>query len=257
MSYRIRITSDAGHQDFLRESEYWIVAGAPWQFAGRVGYNTQTVGSVDGFTGASFGIGLRYKLGDIDYAFVPFGGIGQAHRISLTWRWGGKSDSSPPPLTKPVITITKPEPSLDASAPTPVAAPTDKLGALIKALKDDDHVTRAKAAIALGKLGSYPAVEPLIEALQDDFSGLRGAAADALGKIGDPRAVEPLISLLQDPEQKVRVLTVRALGQLGDNRALVPLQRLAQDADPAVRDKAGEALKRLGQPNATLDNLLQ
>jgi hypothetical protein len=69
-------------------TEYWIVAGTPLQLAGRVGYNTQTIGSIDGFTGASFGAGFRYKLCDMDYAFVPFGGLGQAHRISLTWRWG-------------------------------------------------------------------------------------------------------------------------------------------------------------------------
>jgi hypothetical protein len=50
----------------------------------RAGYNSQTVGSVTGFSGASFGVGLSMSGIGIDYAFLPFGGIGLTHWVSLS-----------------------------------------------------------------------------------------------------------------------------------------------------------------------------
>jgi hypothetical protein len=261
-------------------TEYVLASAKGLTFTGRAGYNSQTATAVTGLTGASFGAGFGFDKFCLDYAFVPFGGLGQAQRISLTYNFGLAEPAVAKPIPSitteaspaaetpiPTITQTAPlsfeyistntEPSPAASAAISTAASTDKLDSLIKELKDDDHIVRAKAAIALGELGGSPAVEPLIQALQDEAGAVRGAAADALGKINDSRAVEPLIVLLQDPKPKVRALAVRALGRLGDNRALAPVQRLANDADPTVREKAGEAIKRLQQPNAVLDDLLR
>lgn len=59
---------------------------------------------------------------------------------------------------------------------------------------------RARAADALGAIGSAEAVEPLIEALDDPHPGVRRRAALALGVLGDGRAVEPLAELVEsDP----------------------------------------------------------
>lgn len=55
-----------------------------WSFLGRAGFNSQTIGSVDGFTGVSMGFGVLIRRASIDYAFVPLGGLGQVHRLSLT-----------------------------------------------------------------------------------------------------------------------------------------------------------------------------
>jgi len=233
-------------------TEFVLATEKGMTLTGRAGYNTQTTPSVTGFTGASFGAGFGFDKFCLDYAFVPFGGLGQAHRISLTARWGGKS-AVPPAMGR----IANPEPSPAVSAPAPAAAPTDQLSPLIKALEDDSPTARAQAATALGKLGNSSAVAPLIAVLQNQSSAVRGAAANALGKINDSRAVEPLIALLQDSEPKVRALAARALGRLGDGRALAPLQKLAQDADQTVRDKAQEAVKKLGQSNITIDDLLR
>ena len=62
--------------------------GEGWSFAGRAGFNTQTLGGIDGFTGLSFGMGIDSGRYAMDYAFVPFGGVGQAHRLSLHYHFG-------------------------------------------------------------------------------------------------------------------------------------------------------------------------
>lgn len=64
--------------------EYKLVSTGPWSFAGRAGFNSQTIGSIDGFAGVSFGIGAGYRGQKLDYGFLPLGGVGQAHRVSLT-----------------------------------------------------------------------------------------------------------------------------------------------------------------------------
>ena len=65
-------------------TEYQLVATGPWKFAGRAGFNSETIGSITGFTGVSVGVGIYYSRLAVDYAFVPLGGVGQAHRLSLT-----------------------------------------------------------------------------------------------------------------------------------------------------------------------------
>jgi hypothetical protein len=59
-----------------------------WSFAGRAGFNSQTLGSIDGFSGVSLGMGVDSGRYAMDYAFVPFGGVGQAHRLSLHYHFG-------------------------------------------------------------------------------------------------------------------------------------------------------------------------
>lgn len=66
-------------------SEYVVAKDGPWSLAGRLGFNTQTVGSIDGLTGLAIGFGVGFGKGSVDYAFVPLGGLGQAHRLSLTY----------------------------------------------------------------------------------------------------------------------------------------------------------------------------
>ncbi len=64
--------------------EYWLKDDGAWRFAGRAGFNSQTIGSIDGFTGVSFGFGVAARAVSFDYGFTPLGGLGQAHRLSLT-----------------------------------------------------------------------------------------------------------------------------------------------------------------------------
>jgi hypothetical protein len=59
-----------------------VIAGA---LPLRLGFSTRP-SSGPGVTG---GIGYRNKDFQLDYAFVPFGYLGDAHRFSATMRWGG------------------------------------------------------------------------------------------------------------------------------------------------------------------------
>lgn len=66
-------------------TEYRLPAGRDLALAGRLGFNSRTVGDVDGVTGLSAGFGIAFQRSSLDYSFVPFGSVGQAHRISLTF----------------------------------------------------------------------------------------------------------------------------------------------------------------------------
>ena len=76
-------------------TEYWLVASGPWRLAGRAGFNSKTVGSPEGLTGASFGIGLVYGGASMDYAFAPMGALGMTHRISLSFKWSAGGQAKP------------------------------------------------------------------------------------------------------------------------------------------------------------------
>lgn len=68
-------------------TEYLFPIKDAWTLAGRLGFNSRTIGSVDGFTGISFGVGFAVRQLGIDYSFLPFGGVGQAHLISLSCKF--------------------------------------------------------------------------------------------------------------------------------------------------------------------------
>ncbi|MFC1501529.1 PorV/PorQ family protein [Elusimicrobiota bacterium] len=52
----------------------------------RAGYNTKTK-DISGLQGFSAGIGFRYFEYDFDYAYVPFGDLGQTHKISFSLKF--------------------------------------------------------------------------------------------------------------------------------------------------------------------------
>ena len=58
------------------------------QFAVRAGFTTRQ----DAGVGLSFGLGWKGSKVGADYAFVPMGALGNAHRISFTLRWGRSDD---------------------------------------------------------------------------------------------------------------------------------------------------------------------
>ena len=54
----------------------------------RLGYSTRDSNSgLNGFAGASLGAGLTLSFCRIDYAWVPFGLLGDTHRVGLTFRF--------------------------------------------------------------------------------------------------------------------------------------------------------------------------
>ena len=63
-------------------AEYVLPAGF-CDLAGRAGYNTRTSSDISGFSGFSFGLGFGFRKWSLDYALVPFGGLGLTHRIGV------------------------------------------------------------------------------------------------------------------------------------------------------------------------------
>ena len=110
---------------------------------------------------------------------------------------------------------------------------------IIKALeyKKDDEV-RAKAAIALGRigteLGEERVIEPLIKALGDTSDDVRRWATQLLGEMGK-KAVKPLIKALEASDWCVRAQAANALGLIGDKKALKPLEKLSNDEEDSVK----------------------
>ena len=71
-------------------TEYRLESGANLGFAGRLGFNSRALGDISGYSGVSIGAGLSFRRSCLDYAFLPFGTIGAAHRISVTVGFGGR-----------------------------------------------------------------------------------------------------------------------------------------------------------------------
>lgn len=57
----------------------------------RLGYQANLAeDEITGITGLSGGLGVRYRGLGLDYAFLPFGDLGQTQRISLSYHFGGE-----------------------------------------------------------------------------------------------------------------------------------------------------------------------
>lgn len=56
-----------------------------WHGALRAGFNTRSLGDISGFVGPAFGLGFGKGGVRFDYAFVPLGGLGSSHRVSLNF----------------------------------------------------------------------------------------------------------------------------------------------------------------------------
>ncbi|HUN09540.1 MAG TPA: HEAT repeat domain-containing protein [Aggregatilineales bacterium] len=94
----------------------------------------------------------------------------------------------------------------------------DALRALIMTVRNDyeDLITRGRAALMLGQLKDYRAVDTLIQALDAPGFLTPVHAAEALGKIGDPRAVQPLLSVAMNTgNESLRKAAENALESLG------------------------------------------
>ena len=54
------------------------------ELAGRIGYKTNTIKDLNALSGLSTGVGFVWKRMAVDYVWVPYGDLGNTHRISLT-----------------------------------------------------------------------------------------------------------------------------------------------------------------------------
>ncbi len=87
------------------------------------------------------------------------------------------------------------------------------LPGLIKALKDKEELVRKQAVIALGRIKSPDAIDPLIEMLQNKDWFTRLTAAAALEAIGDERGRDAIKPLLKDSDMVVKMRVERILAK--------------------------------------------
>jgi len=126
---------------------------------------------------------------------------------------------------------------------------------LIEVVQNPDHVfhsvTRATAAMALGKLGCNEAVATLTAATQDSSFAVSSEAILALGELRAKPAIGMLMTIVQNANgfysEITRFAALRALGRIGDAAAR---QILAETAgrtteSAAIATAACEALTNL------------
>ena len=87
------------------------------------------------------------------------------------------------------------------------------LPGLIKALKDKEELVRKQAVIALGRIKSPEAIDPLIEMLQNKDWFTRLTAAAALEAIGHERGRDAIKPLLKDSDMVVKMRVERILAK--------------------------------------------
>jgi HEAT repeat protein len=84
---------------------------------------------------------------------------------------------------------------------------------LVVALKDKDEMVQKQAIMALGRIKSAEAIDPLIGMLADKDWFTRLTAAAALEAIGDDRGRDAIKPLMKDPDMVVRMRVERILAK--------------------------------------------
>jgi HEAT repeat protein len=87
-------------------------------------------------------------------------------------------------------------------------------------------------------------MKALIHALDSDVLVRRQRAALALGRLGNFGAIDALVGVLDDPDPMVRLAAVESLGVIKDERAVIPLTRLGE-SDEAMRSAVWAALANI------------
>ena len=101
---------------------------------------------------------------------------------------------------------------------------------MLAALLDhqDTRVVRA-VAVALGRIGTPPTVEPLRRVLKDASPELRAVVAGAIGGEQARALTAPLVSLAEsEPNADVAKAYLKAIGRIGTPAAIQALQKVAE-----------------------------
>jgi cyclophilin family peptidyl-prolyl cis-trans isomerase len=115
----------------------------------------------------------------------------------------------------------------------------DPTPALHAYLRDKRPEVRARAALAVGRIGIPEDSAVLAPLLRDGDAAVRRAAAFGLGEIEDSTAAEPLVSLLRkgkESDAEVRRVAVEGLGKLRAGASAC--RRALRDPDARVREQA-------------------
>ena len=115
------------------------------------------------------------------------------------------------------------------------------LDPLMLQLRNDEFKDDAiDALVALGE----PSVEKLIGALRDKDENVRKCAVLALGRIKSSQAIDPLITMLGDSDWFTRLTAAAALESIGDERGREAIKPLLKDPDMVVKMRVERILAK-------------
>ena len=126
----------------------------------------------------------------------------------------GRPEGAPASARIPTVRFSSP-----AEAETALLALEDRRAfdqpVLSSAARAPESSTRARAALALGRVGDERGREILLQLLADKSAEVRRAAAFGCQVMGDPTLTPDLLPLLSDPEPDVVRAAAKAVGFLG------------------------------------------
>jgi len=126
---------------------------------------------------------------------------------------------------------------------------------LLPLLADREADVRREAVFALGQIGlaaqqhPAPAREALERVVGTGDPVTLDLALEALGKLGDRAATALVVSHLRHQDPGIRGAAAVALWRLADSTALEPLIGQAEDPDPGVRWRVLYALEKIPAPD--------
>ncbi len=127
-------------------------------------------------------------------------------------------------------------------------------GELLDYLGDSDPEVRARAAVALGRMGQPIAVFGLGNLLIDSVEIVRIEAAFAIGQIGDSSGIIPIAANLKNEKSaEVKCAMIEALGKIGHPDVVGTIISYAAEPDPAIRSSVAFALAYLPRHGRTQD----
>jgi HEAT repeat protein len=109
--------------------------------------------------------------------------------------------------------------------------------------------TRTVSVELLGRFQALAAIDEVIGLLHDDPSvEVRARAARALGRMGSPRAVAPLLSCMEDGPVAMRAQAIWALGEIGARDSMPVLLETLLGGSHIMSELAADALWAMGPP---------
>ena len=114
-------------------------------------------------------------------------------------------------------------------------------------LNDDDAEVRAKAALAIGRIGAKDAGETLMAVLEDPDWKVAATAAFAIGLTGEKDKAMPLLDFALEIPASITINAIKATGMLTDSTMTEEISMIfsyLNHASPEVREAALIALFR-------------
>ncbi|OGS56512.1 MAG: hypothetical protein A3J79_00870, partial [Elusimicrobia bacterium RIFOXYB2_FULL_62_6] len=193
----------AAELDAERAGETSFAAGietVSGMLALRFGYNGRNAAG----SGITAGAGLRHQDILLDYAFVPFGELGDAHRLSLSFQFGGGEtppaktvQAKPAKKAEPAPAPPQPEPAAVIIATTAVPAPAVSVSTIVALPASPAPAADYYLEFSPGLLGgTVEAAEPYaVPPSTDGSAGLQARASSYIYEASPdaPVTVENLI----------------------------------------------------------------